>query len=64
LEDEFDNQLSKLKGYLIEDGKRVIQNIAGPEDLPKDRESSQHEMDQAIRVISEVLNSRIGVAVR
>ena len=64
LEHEFGNQLDRLKGYLVEEGQRVIENVAGPQDSPKDREVSMHQMQVAIEAIAALASGKVTLAVR
>lgn len=64
LEHEFGNQLDRLKGYLVEEGQRVIDNVAGPQDSPKDRETSMRQTQVAIEAIAGLASGKISLALR
>lgn len=64
LEHEFGNQLDRLKGYLVEEGQRVIENVAGPQESPKDRETSLRQTQTAIDAITAVTKADVSLGVR
>jgi len=64
LEHEFGNQLDRLKGYLIEEGQRVIENVAGPQDSQKDRETNVCQTQVAIEAIAVLTSDNASLAVR
>ena len=64
VEHEFGNQLDKLKGYLVEEGQRVVDNVAGPQSSPIESETNQKQVEVAIEAIANLVSSKAGVAVR
>ena len=64
MEHEFGNQLDKLKGYLVEEGQRVIDNVAGPQGSPSESQTSLKQVEVAIEAIAGLVSSKAGAAVR
>jgi len=55
---------TSLKGYLVEEGQRVIDNVAGPQSFPSEGQSSLKQVEVAIEAIASLVSSKAGVAVR
>lgn len=64
MEHEFGTQLDKLKGYLVEEGQRVIDNVSGPQSSPSEGQTSPKHVEVAIEAIANLVSSKAGVAVR
>jgi GTPase SAR1 family protein len=64
MEREFANQIDKLKGYLVDEGQRVIENVAGPDNSSNDREARLNQIQEAIEAVDSLATSQVGVAVR
>lgn len=64
MEREFGNQLDKLRGYLVEEGHRVIDNVAGPQSSGKESETTLKQTEVAIEAIAGLARGKVTLAVR
>jgi GTPase SAR1 family protein len=64
MEHEFGSQIDQLKRYLVEEGRRVIDNVAGTPGSPIESETALKQVDVAIEAIAGLVRSKAGVAVR